>query len=95
MKKISEIAAVLAVTRDAKLIENFLTCLLTKTEVDEISSRWELTKLIDSGMTQRKIAEKLHLSLCKITRGSKELKKKSSAFKCMIDLSKKKSRNSK
>jgi TrpR family transcriptional regulator, trp operon repressor len=92
MKKITEIARALAVTRDEKMIEKFLRSLLTETEIDEISSRWELTKLIDSGMTQRKIAEKLHLSLCKITRGSKELKKKSSPFKYMIDLSSKKSK---
>jgi TrpR family transcriptional regulator, trp operon repressor len=95
MKKITEIAKALAVTRDEKLIERFLRSLLTETEIDEISSRWELTKLIDSGMTQRKIAEKLHLSLCKITRGSKELKKKSSAFKCMIDVNSKKPKSQK
>ncbi len=95
MKKIKEIARVLAVTKDEKTIEKFLKSLLTQNELDEISSRWELVKLLDRGMTQRKIAGKLHLSLCKITRGSKELKKRASAFKFMIDLSNKKLGNSK
>ena len=86
MKKIKEIAKVLAVTKDEKIIEKFLVSLLTRNELDEISSRWELVKLLDQGMSQRKIAGQLSLSLCKITRGSRELKKKSSAFKYMIDV---------
>ncbi len=86
MKKINEIARVLAITKDKKIIEKFLLSLLTKNEVEEISSRWELVKLLNSGLSQRKIANKLGLSLCKITRGSKELKKKSSAFKHMINV---------
>jgi TrpR family transcriptional regulator, trp operon repressor len=89
MNKIKEIAQVLAVTEDEKVIEKFLVSLLTKNEVNEISSRWELVKLLDVGMSQRKIAGQLKLSLCKITRGSRELKKKSSAFKYMIDVYKK------
>ena len=89
MNKIKEIARVLAATRDERTIEKFLLSILTKNETDEISSRWELTKLLDRGLTQRKISELLGLSLCKITRGSKELKKKSSVFKYMIDLNNK------
>jgi TrpR family transcriptional regulator, trp operon repressor len=86
MNMINEIARTLAATRDEKVIEEFLESLLTKKEIDEISSRWELVKLLDEGMSQRKISEKLNLSLCKITRGAKELKKKSSAFKEMINI---------
>ncbi|NLK61659.1 MAG: transcriptional regulator, partial [Treponema sp.] len=40
----------------------------------------------DVGTTQREIAKKMGLSLCKITRGSRELKKEDSPFKKMIDL---------
>jgi TrpR family trp operon transcriptional repressor len=36
-------------------------------------------------MPQRKIAEELGLSLCKITRGSRELKKEGSAFRVLLD----------
>ncbi len=71
MDKIDEIASVLAETEDKNLIAAFLKSLLTETEASEISSRWELVKLMNDGMSQRKIAEKLGLSLCKITRGSK------------------------
>lgn len=85
MQKIKEISKVLAATEDGKEIEKFLKSILTEKEIADISSRWELVKLLDRGMSQRKIAEKLGLSLCKITRGSKELKKKNSIFKKMID----------
>ncbi len=76
---------VLARTSDEKVIEKFLKSILTSYEIEEISSRWELVKLLDEGESQRNIAKKLGLSLCKITRGSKELKKKPSMFKYMID----------
>ena len=83
-KSLMELSKVLAQSDDHRLIREFLFCILTPTELDNISTRWELVKLIDSGMSQRKIAETLGLSLCKITRGSKELKKQDSAFAKMI-----------
>lgn len=85
MNKIKEIAGVLAVTDDQEEIEGFLKSILTKNETDEISSRWELVKLLHEGMSQRKIADRLGLSLCKITRGSRELKKARSPFKTMLE----------
>lgn len=85
MDKINEIALVLANTSDEKAISEFLKSLLTESEIREVSSRWELVKLLDQGMSQRKISDKLGLSLCKITRGSKELKKNPSFFKQMLE----------
>ena len=85
MDKIDEIAFVMAKTNDETKIAEFLRSLLTESETKEISSRWELVKLLNQGMSQRKISEKLGLSLCKITRGSKELKKDPSFFKHMIE----------
>ena len=79
-----EMARALAVTDDAEYILRFLNSLLTPNEVREISSRWELVKRLDQGHSQRQIARQLGLSLCKITRGSRELKKKDSPFKRML-----------
>lgn len=81
---IREMSLTLARTTDDRLIEDFLRSILTPRELQSIAERWELVQLIDEGMSQRKIAEKLGLSLCKITRGSKELKKENSAFAKMI-----------
>ncbi len=86
MDSIREIASVLASTEDEKLVERFLKSILTKSELKEIELRWELVKLLHGGMSQRRISEKLGVSLCKITRGSRELKKKPSAFKEMIEM---------
>jgi TrpR family transcriptional regulator, trp operon repressor len=83
--KLDEISKVLSNAKDDKRIEAFLNSLLTEKEIADISSRWELVKLLDNGMSQRKIASKLGLSLCKITRGSRELKKTNSPFKYFID----------
>lgn len=81
-----ELVLALSRTSDGALIEDFLKSLLTDNEIYEISSRWALVKLIDSGVTQRQISRDLGLSLCKITRGSKELKKEESSFRKMLNL---------
>ncbi|HUX12348.1 MAG TPA: Trp family transcriptional regulator [Spirochaetia bacterium] len=80
-----ELVQVLASIRDPELIDDLLRQLLTRAEIQEISGRWELVKLLESGMSQRRIAERLKMSLCKITRGSRELKKPGSALKLVID----------
>lgn len=87
-----ELAAVLAATSDQTLVRNFLTSLLTPSERLDVASRWELVNRIDQGETQRRVATELGVSLCKITRGSKELKKPDSAFKAMLRLRDKLSR---
>ncbi|HUZ18107.1 MAG TPA: Trp family transcriptional regulator [Spirochaetia bacterium] len=81
---LDELAAVLARTDDPTLIKDFLQSILTSSEVSEVATRWALVRLMDGGMSQRQISRELGLSLCKITRGSKELKKRNSAFKQMI-----------
>ena len=85
-KNIREIAKVLAKVKNPRLIEGFLLDIFTESELNDLSSRWEIVKLLDKGTTQRKIAQDFHLSLCKITRGSKELNKKNSAIKKIIKL---------
>jgi TrpR family trp operon transcriptional repressor len=85
MNNIKEIAGLLAETTNKNLILEFMESILTPAELEAISSRWELVKMLDQGVSQRKIARELHLSLCKITRGSKELKKDNSPLKKMID----------
>jgi TrpR family trp operon transcriptional repressor len=84
MNGVDEVARVLARIEDPKLILDFLNCILTPYELEEVSGRWELVKLLDQGVSQRKIAERLGMSLCKITRGSRELKKNGSAFKRVL-----------
>ena len=82
---IRELSAVLAITEDASEIEKFLGSILTKAEIRAVATRWTLVKEIAEGVTQREIAKKYSLSLCKITRGSREFKKPDSPFRLMIE----------
>ncbi|HHU37331.1 MAG TPA: transcriptional regulator [Treponema sp.] len=81
-----ELSTALALAKDPVLIGDFLECLLTPTELQDVTTRWALVREIDDGITQREISKNLGLSLCKITRGSRELKKDDSPFKKMIDV---------
>jgi len=81
---IAEIARALE-GADEALIEDFLYSLLTPAESDEMAKRWALVKELAHGTSQRRIAEDLGLSLCKITRGSRELKKEGSAFRILLE----------
>jgi TrpR family trp operon transcriptional repressor len=81
---LSELASALAETRDAVLIENFLRRLLTPSETADIAARWALVKALEQKIPQREIARLLGLSLCKITRGSKEMKNPDRAFQKML-----------
>ena len=59
---------------DSSSIQELFQEIFTKAELDDLSLRWLLMKKLKTGIPQRKIAEELHISLCKITRGSKLLK---------------------
>ncbi|MDR0569283.1 MAG: trp operon repressor [Spirochaetaceae bacterium] len=85
----AELARTLAKTGDAELIEGFLRCLLTPAEAADIAGRWALVKALQEKVPQREIACRFGISLCKITRGSRELKKPHSPFAQMLDLAKK------
>jgi TrpR family trp operon transcriptional repressor len=83
-ENIEEIASVLAKTADSALIADFFRDLFTPSECSDIAGRWALIKALDRKIPQRAIAKDLGLSLCKITRGAKELKKPDSAFARML-----------
>jgi TrpR family trp operon transcriptional repressor len=84
MKNITQISSVLAEIKDHRVIKAFFIALFTRSELDKIDLRWELLKMLEQGVSQREIAHKLHISLCKITRGSRELKRKNSVLKRVI-----------
>jgi len=81
---LAELAGALARTDDPGLIRDFLYCLLTPAEIADIAARWALVKELKRKTPQREIARDLGISLCKITRGSRELKKQGSAFQKML-----------
>lgn len=59
-------------------IEGLLSELLTPQELKNVTMRWQILKELFLGEPQRAIAARHKISLCKITRGSKILKKDNS-----------------
>lgn len=86
----SELCRLLSECSDREFLEDFMKCLLSPAERDDFGKRWLLVKALDEGKTQREIAKEFGMSLCRITRGSKELKKEGSAFRKMLDMVKSK-----
>lgn len=80
-----ELLQVISSIRDLDELNRFFQDIFTPAELDDISLRWKLLKDLHQGMTQRKIAEKYGISLCKITRGSKVLKQKGSVVLKVLD----------
>ena len=84
-KCLKELCKALTLIDSPEHMQEFLECLLTEAEVVDIANRWLLVREIDRGTTQREIAKNYNMSLCKITRGSRELKKDGSAFKKVLE----------
>ena len=83
---LDELCSALCKIDDVNLMKDFFACLLTPAELSDIAMRWLLVREIDKGTTQREIARMFGMSLCKITRGSRELKKENSAFRQVLDI---------
>ncbi len=74
MQRFKELAKVFSQIESEREMEKFLIEILTESELEALRFRWRLMEDLYHGETQRHIAEKHHISLCKITRGSKILK---------------------
>ena len=72
----NEIYQILNNLKNEKDISTFLSELLTDSEIETLSKRWRILKLLAKGETQRQISKDLNVSLCKVTRGSRILKNK-------------------
>lgn len=70
---------------DPDEMASFFQEIFTPNEIEDISLRWQLLKELHEGQTQRSIATKHGMSLCKITRGSKVLKRGNSIAKKILD----------
>ena len=76
-----ELAGILASLRERGAVYDVLYALLTPSERETIALRWRLVRMLEQGISQRAIATALGVSLCKITRGSRELKRGPAAFR--------------
>jgi TrpR family trp operon transcriptional repressor len=83
----SEIMEILAELTDPKEVEQFCSEILTPKEQADLALRWQLMKELHQGETQRAIAKRHGMSLCKITRGSKILQGKESIIRKILNRS--------
>ena len=70
---------------DLEEMRSFIEEILTPKEIEDFALRWKLLQELNEGHTQRSIATKYGISLCKITRGSKILKKNNSITKKILN----------
>lgn len=68
-----EFYELIATIHGKKEAEMLMKDLLTPQELDSVTERWQEIQLLAQGMTQRDIAERLGISISKITRGSNVL----------------------
>ena len=91
MDEIGEILANLSNKDDVK---TFINELLTECEIEDISQRWNILKLLSANETQRSISSAISVSLCKVTRGAKIIKNEKSLIrKILFDESWRKAHN--
>jgi len=82
-----ELADALARAGGGGEISTFLREILTPAELRDIALRWRLLQRLHAGVAQRVIARELGISLCKITRGSRELRNPNSVIRRLLDQS--------
>jgi len=85
-ENLKELCSLIKKSNDEEFLYNFFNCLFTNNELVDFAKRWQLVKDLDEGVTQREIARKYNMSLCKITRGSRMLKNDDSAFRKLLDM---------
>ncbi len=81
----NELIEILTEISDFEEMRSFIEEILTPREIKDFLLRWKLLQELYEGNTQRNIAAQYGISLCKITRGSKILKKNNSTTKKMLD----------
>ena len=81
MSGIEGLTAALCRINEPRKMQELLQEILTPAEYHDLALRWALMERLDDGQTQRQIASDLGISLCKITRGAKILKKQGAVTK--------------
>ena len=85
MSSEQEILRLFAGISDVSMMRRLFNELLTESERHDLVLRWKLLKMLRDGIPQREIASRLHISLCKITRGAKILKDEQSVVRKLLE----------
>ena len=74
-KQKKALADAFLLNKNQKEMLDFLEGILTPKEIESISMRLQVVKMLKEGIAQRQIADKLGVGIATVTRGSGELKK--------------------
>jgi len=85
MKGAEDLAKAFVSVPSAKEMARFFNEIFTAAEREDFALRWRLMKMLNSGVSQREIAARLGISLCKITRGAKIIKDENSVTRKILD----------
>lgn len=72
---LEELVNTLLNVRGKKEMYDLLRGLLTPKELFEIPNRLQIVKMLKKGISHQEIAEKLHVGVATVTRGSREIQK--------------------
>lgn len=74
-RAVAALAVALTRLRSTAAMCRFLDEIFTPAELHDLALRWRLLEMLRAGVPQRVIAQELGISLCKITRGARVLKR--------------------
>ncbi|MFH0979786.1 MAG: Trp family transcriptional regulator [Candidatus Roizmanbacteria bacterium] len=74
MDKIGELVEVFLKNRSKVEMLEFLKGILTPREIEELTTRLQIVKLLKKGLPHQEIARRLKVGVATVTRGSRELK---------------------
>ena len=84
-KEINKLYDAIVSIEERKECEEFLRDLLTKTELNEVATRWLVARLLDKGTTYIEIEDITGLSSTTVARVHKWLKKSKGGYVAMLD----------
>ena len=84
-KEINKLYDAIVSIEERKECEEFLRDLLTKTELNEVATRWLVARLLDKGTTYIEIENITGLSSTTVARVHKWLKKSKGGYVAMLD----------
>ena len=70
-----------ALAEDRNLLEAFFEDLLTPKELEEVSKRWQIVKLLDRNVPHHEIAKRLHAAVETVSRGAREMRDAKGGFR--------------
>ena len=80
-----DLLAVLASLDDPKDLNRLLSDLFTASEIQSIRERWTIVKLLAGGESQRRVRDRVGVSVATVSRGSRQLQYGSGGFQLAFD----------